>query len=285
MIRDGLSGALAVSLALGIAELAAAMTAAVPPVIAVGDQLIDYAPGWLTHLVIDILGQSDKPALILAIALATLAAGAAIGVSARPAPARAAAGFAALGLAGGVASALDTPASSPQGAFVAALGPILGAAVGWQSLRLLMRAGTAEDPGPREVQAQPIVRRAPGRRAFLGFATAAAGASATSFIVGRQIAGSSVDVEGQRESIALPDVPQCVSTPLRSEATRMSAATAACSSLTRIAASSLAICPRRAAPSTRTNSPLASCSAVGSSAIVRATAPSPPAAPLRRRSA
>ncbi len=42
--QDGLSGMLAVAVALGLAELVAGFTGAIAPVIAVGDLAIDHAP-------------------------------------------------------------------------------------------------------------------------------------------------------------------------------------------------------------------------------------------------
>lgn len=200
---DGISGVLAVALALGIAELVAGLSGAVAPVIAVGDILIDHAPGWITHLVIDILGKKDKPALVLTVTLVTLAAGGAAGILERSRPPAGRTVLALVGIAGAIAAAVDTPAASFQGTLLAAAGPLAGVFVGWQALRLLLRAGT---PGPATAtaEAQPMTRRVPDRRAFLGFAAATAGASAASFAVGRRISGGAVDVEAQRESVALP---------------------------------------------------------------------------------
>lgn len=208
--RDGLSGALAVAVALGVAELVAGLTGTAAPVIATGGLLIDRAPGWVTHLVINLLGTRDKPALILTVTLAALAAGAAIGIAGRSKPPAGQVGFTVLGALGAIAAAIDTPASSMQASLVAAVGPITGAALGWQALRLLLLAGTLGAPATPE--AQPMTRRLPGRRTFLGFAAAAAGASATSFAAGRQIAGKSVDVDAQRRSIALPGAPRTTPT-------------------------------------------------------------------------
>lgn len=204
-IRDGLSGLLAVALALGIAELIAGLTGAVAPIIATGDLLIDHAPGWFTHFVIGLLGKNDKPALITLVTLATLGAGVAIGLVGRSRPFRAQIGFIALGGLGAATATFDTPSSSSQAALVAAFGPVIGATLGWQALRLLLLAGTIEEAtAPAEdTPAQPMTRRVPGRRAFLGFAAVAAGASATSFVAGRKIAGSSVDVDEQRKALAI----------------------------------------------------------------------------------
>lgn len=200
--RDGIGGALAVALALGIAELVAGLTGAIAPIIAVGDLLIDSAPAWITHLVIDVLGKKDKPALVVTVTLAALAAGVVAGIGERSRPPTGRIVLAALGVLGGIAAAVDTSASSSQGALLAAFGPLAGALLGWQALRLLLLAGSPDAAAPAE--AQPMTRRVPGRRAFLGFAAATAGASATSFVAGRRIAGTSVDVEAQRESVALP---------------------------------------------------------------------------------
>ncbi len=211
--RDGLSGLLAVALALGVAELISGITGAIAPVIAVGDLLIEHAPGWVTHLVIDALGKRDKPALILLVTVGSLAAGVAVGIMGRSRPRVGQIGFALLGMLGGLAAAIDTPAAAARGSLVATLGPIVGALVGWQALRLLLRAGTPEVPEvSADTEAQPMTQKRPGRRSFLGFAAAAAGASATSFAAGRRISGSSVDVEAQRESVTLATGPQVTPT-------------------------------------------------------------------------
>ncbi len=197
--QDGLSGMLAVAVALGLAELVAGFTGAIAPVIAVGDLAIDHAPGWATHLVIDTLGTRDKPALILAVTLSTLAAGAAMGVIAHSRPRAGQAGFVALAALGAMATVMDTPVSSDRAPVFAALGPIIGTAAGWQTMRLLLRARRLDVPPPTD--AQPMTQRMPGRRTFIGFAAAAAGVSATSLVAGRRFAGEAVDVEAQRESL------------------------------------------------------------------------------------
>ena len=212
MIRDCLSGLIAVALALGIAELITALTGAVAPIIAMGGLLIDNAPSWVTHLVIDALGTKDKPALVLFVTVATLAAGAGIGIVGRSSDRRARIGFIALGVVGAIVATIDTPASTTQGSLVAAFGPIIGATLGWQAYRLLRLAATPEvtaatDTANADVseatRAQSMTRRVPGRRAFLGFATVTTGASAAAFVGGRKIAGSSVDVDAQREALSL----------------------------------------------------------------------------------
>ncbi len=205
--RDGLSGVLAVAVALGVAELVAALTDTIPPVIAVGHLLIDNAPAWFTHLVIDALGTRDKPALILLVTTASLAVGAAAGLLQRRRPPLGQVSLGALGVVGAIASVIDTPAATTQASLIAAFGPIIGVTLGWQALRLLLLAGTLDTPEPgapsESATAQPMTRRVPGRRAFIGFAAAAAGASATSFVAGRQIAGSLVDVDEQRAALAI----------------------------------------------------------------------------------
>ncbi len=216
--RDGLSGVLAVAVALGIAELVAGLTGMITPVIAVGGLLIDNAPTWFTHLVIDALGTRDKPALILLVTTATLASGAAAGILQRSRPPAGQIIFGAIGVLGALAAVVETSASTTLAFLIAAFGPIIGVTLGWQALRLLLLAGTFDEPttelaasdaAPAETPpAQSMTRKVPGRRAFLGFAAAAAGVSATSFVAGRQLVGSSVDVDEQRKALALDAGPQ-----------------------------------------------------------------------------
>ncbi|HIE66609.1 MAG TPA: oxidoreductase, partial [Acidimicrobiia bacterium] len=80
MVRaTSVAGVLAAGMALAVAEAVAAITGGPSLVVAVGDLVVDLAPGWLVRRTIDLLGTSQKPALLTGIVVVTLLAGAVLG--------------------------------------------------------------------------------------------------------------------------------------------------------------------------------------------------------------
>ncbi|MEZ4504182.1 MAG: molybdopterin-dependent oxidoreductase [Dehalococcoidia bacterium] len=196
--RDAIAGFLAAGVALGVAELVAGLTGGTSLIVAVGNVVVDNTPGSLVKAAIDALGSNDKPALLLTITVVALLLGAALGPAAGRRPSIGAAAFAVFGLIGAMAGAAE-PFTSTFGAFLTAG---LAAAAGFLSLRVLLEAAA-----PREVAPEPVVmpgRGVAGRRQFLAFGGAAAGAAVASAFVGRRILGPSVDVEAQRSAVVLP---------------------------------------------------------------------------------
>jgi DMSO/TMAO reductase YedYZ molybdopterin-dependent catalytic subunit len=141
-----LSGLLAAGVALGVAELAAALAGGnASPVIAVGGTLIDAAPVWLKEFAISTFGTNDKPVLLGSVlgVLALLAALAGALAVRRPVV-----GLVGVGLLGvvGAVTAVGRPASSA----LAAVPSLVGAVVGGLALLALLsplrpRASAVED--------------------------------------------------------------------------------------------------------------------------------------------
>jgi DMSO/TMAO reductase YedYZ molybdopterin-dependent catalytic subunit len=141
-LRDGLAGALAAALGLGVSELVAGVFPGVPSLIeGLGNLVVDNVPPPVKDWAIVVFGTNDKLALLIAIALVTLLAGSVVGALARRKFGVAIGVFVAFGVFAAFASALD-----PQVSTAAAAAPaFVAAAVSLVALRRLYRAG---EPGP-----------------------------------------------------------------------------------------------------------------------------------------
>ncbi len=196
-IRDMLSGVLAAAVALGVAELVAAVLGTTSLVVAVGDYVVDHSPGDLTKAVIDALGTKDKPALLLGIVVSSLGVGALLGPAAGRRFGAGIAGFAIFGVVGAFAGA-----RLPQGdAAASAVVAIAAAASGTYSLRLLLAAGRTDAIDEIEM---PSEGSRGSRREFFRAAAAVGGVAAASAVVGRQVIGPRVDIEAARDAVVLP---------------------------------------------------------------------------------
>ncbi len=190
MLASGvLSGLLAAAVALGVAELIAGITGPQgSPVVAVGGTAIDMTPIPVKDFAIAHFGSHDKTALMAGILVLLAAFAAVIGVLALRWPAAGLAGLAVFG-ALGITAALTRPAAGAADV----LPTLAGVAVAAVTLTLLVRAarGTRPDIPPTGVATDTsVVPRAsvigesedapgtvPGRRRFLTFLTAGAGAA------------------------------------------------------------------------------------------------------------
>ena len=206
--RDAIAGFLAAAVALGVAELLAGITGGTSLIIAIGDVVVDRTPGSVVKAAIDALGSKDKPTLLLTITLASLLLGAALGPVAGRRPSVGTLGFLGFGLVGALAGAAE-PFTSTVGAFLTAG---IAAAAGLASLRVLLEVASA---GLEPASATPVMpgRGVAGRRQFLAFGGAAAGAAAASAFVGREVLGPSVDVEAQRSAVVLPSAGSVTTLP------------------------------------------------------------------------
>ena len=199
---DALAGALAFVLTASLAELLAAAISIVSPRLAVGDAVIRLSPASAVHFAISTLGTYDKPVLLATIVAITIAFGAVVGVIARSRPEAAAYGF---GLWWAVcAVAVWADHTQPAAAAMITAFPALA---GFAALRLLQQR--ADVNAYLEADADTAVlgdprRRVPDRRAFLGLATASAGASVAALFGARGLRGGDVDVEAARQAITLP---------------------------------------------------------------------------------
>ena len=206
--RDGLSGLLAVAVALGLAELLAALFGITAPVAAVGDYIVDRSPGSLTKVVIEALGTRDKPALLLGIVVSSLALGALLGAAAGRRFIAGVAGFVAFGIVAALAGARLPQAAAVVPVLVAFAAAGSGIAV----LRVLLAVAT---PGPAEHAVEmPSEGSRGSRREFFRVAAAAGGGAAALAVMGRWVIGPRVDVEAARRAVVLPTTaPSTPATP------------------------------------------------------------------------
>ncbi len=183
MVRaTSVAGVLAAGMALAVAEAVAAITGGPSLVVAVGDLVVDLAPGWLVRRTIDLLGTSQKPALLTGIVVVTLLAGAVLGRVVVDGRRTGRAAFMGFGLVGAGAAAWS---GSPfSGLVTGAIAAALGIAALEAGLRRVPAAGPLTgDPAvgpPADVPFQDPRVKASTRR---GFITYAAGMSVTAGVV------------------------------------------------------------------------------------------------------
>ncbi len=194
--RAALAGAVAAGVALGMVELAAGVLPNVPSfVVAIGDVVIDWSPGWFVRFGVENLQANDKPGLIFGIVVASLLIGVNLGLLARRHFGAAAAGFVVFGILG-VAAANRLPLTSTAWALVAA---IVGVAAGIGSLRVLLTVATEAPPA----STRAAVDDALGRRTFLVAAGGLALLAGMTALVGRKLLDSAASA-ADRLGIALP---------------------------------------------------------------------------------
>ncbi|MFJ9555400.1 molybdopterin-dependent oxidoreductase [Nocardiopsis sp. NPDC101807] len=128
-------GLLVVGAALGAAQLAAAAVRSSPPVVAVGDAVVDLSPAWLVETAITLFGTADKAVLLAGIAAVLAVSGGALGAVALRRPPVGFAGLAAFAAAGLAATWLRR-ADDPG----AALPVVCAALAGAAALAVLLRS-------------------------------------------------------------------------------------------------------------------------------------------------
>ncbi|MEU8036447.1 molybdopterin-dependent oxidoreductase [Streptosporangium sp. NPDC049078] len=187
-------GVLAAVLALGVAELTAALAGRpeAGPLLAVGSVFIDLSPAWLKDFAIRTFGAADKPVLLLTLAAVIAIASAAIGTAAPRRPRLAIAALLGLAALAG-AAALSRPGAGP----VDVLPAVVGAAGGTFALPYSRRgprprAGGRVTPGDlMRRYGHPVQPPAPvpgaDRRALLTHGAALLGAAVLSGGAGRAI--------------------------------------------------------------------------------------------------
>lgn len=190
---------LAAAVALGVAELAAAIAGTPSLIIAVADVVVDVTPGAVVKAAIEALGTNDKPFLLATVTVASLAIGALLGPLAAQRQRGGIAAFAIFGAVGALAAMRD-PLTPPA---LAALVAAASASAGLVTLRVLL--GAAHIEAGADTPALPG-RGLAGRRRFLTFAGTAAGGAVASALTGRFVIGPGVDVEAQRQSIVFAPI-------------------------------------------------------------------------------
>lgn len=210
-----LAGVLAAGVGLAVAELMAGLSSQVPsPVATVGDVFVDGTPGDLVDVVIRSVGTSDKPLLLAAIVIVTLAVGGRLATASLEKWWIGPLGIGIWTLLAAWAGARDplTPAGGPVAAAMIAGILSLGAFV--MLVRLAARAdGRSWPPGWPESTRRADARVPEGdmtagagdRRAFLRVAGLTAAGAAAAGLAGRRL-GERFSVESARAELALPPV-------------------------------------------------------------------------------
>ena len=175
--RDGLSGLLAVAVALGVAELVAALLGATSLVVAVGDYIIDRSPRELTKAAISALGTREKPALLLGIVVSLLGIGTLLGPVAGRRFIAGIAAFAVFGIAGALIAARMPMADVAASVVIA----IAAAGSGLVALRLLLVVATPVEASGAEMPSRGSRGR---RREFFRVAAAMGGGGGRSGLGG-----------------------------------------------------------------------------------------------------
>ncbi len=206
------SAAVGVAVSLGVAEVVSGLAGgSVPsPVVAVADIVVDRAPGSAVRTGIEIAGTADKPLLLAAVVVASLAIGAYAGTQAarrrRLGRSTAVILGALFGVFGLVAlfAALRQQSTSLPGSLA---GYLAAAAAGLGAARGLITLGTVRGRrgGPDEEAriASPVDSPAT-RRQFLGLAGAGVAFAGTGALGGQRLR-SGASVAASRTTLTLPD--------------------------------------------------------------------------------
>ena len=197
------AGLAAAAISLGVTQLAAAVVGPASDARnAVGSAVVNLTPGPVKEWAIQTFGTSDKTFLTINV-LVVICALAAISAIWERSRRLGTLTLLAAGIAGCVAVLVQTGARPLD-----VIPTVLGTAAGIATLRVLTRqssvfAGTAESGGPESIGAQPDPSR---RRSLqtLGFLGIGAATGVGGLLLGRRLHS----VSGERESLALPAVPQ-----------------------------------------------------------------------------
>ncbi|MFP5345876.1 MAG: molybdopterin-dependent oxidoreductase [Actinomycetes bacterium] len=204
------AGLLAGALALGVAELLAALVSpTASPVLAVGGAFVDATPTWLKNFAVETFGTADKLVLLVGIGVVVALLAGVAGVVASRRWAFGALLVVALGVVAAVAAA-----TRPGAGVLDPAPSLLGAAAGLFALRLMLdrlpgsvphlgshAARADRDPGRAGEETSDAGR---SRRAFLGAAGGTALVAFLSVGAGRLVSGASRSVAAARTALRLP---------------------------------------------------------------------------------
>lgn len=192
-LRDGVSGALAAGLGLGISEFLAGVFVDFPSLMeSIGNVVVDNVPPAVKEWAIETFGTSDKLALLIGISATTLLIGAVVGVLARKRFSIAVIVFSLFGVVAALAAIAD-PQVSP---FAAIVPSAVAAVVGLATLRMLYNLsepGTAADDETDH-----------SRRNFILGAGTVLGVMALTAGFGRALIEASKRAVAGREEVVLP---------------------------------------------------------------------------------
>ena len=202
-------GLLTVGAALGAAELTAASARTTPPVVAVGDAVVDSSPPVAMEYAIELFGTADKLVLMIGVLVVLSAAGALLGVLSLRRPPVAFTGLFLFGAAGVLALFLRRdddpwailPVVVAVAAGAAALGLLLWSLPGVPRGRERGEPGAPSDSGA--LVPAPVPERGQRRRGFVLTAAGVLAVSGTAGALGRWLP-SVLEGPGSRESLPLP---------------------------------------------------------------------------------
>jgi DMSO/TMAO reductase YedYZ molybdopterin-dependent catalytic subunit len=201
-VRDGLAGAAAAGLALGVSELAAGIFSGLPSLVeGVGNWVIDVVPKPIKDWAITTFSTNDKLALLIGMTVVVILVGAVVGVAARKRFEVAIVAFIGFGVLGALAASRD-PALSLG---IAMISGGLAAITGLVTLQWLLglspqpAVGDGADPAPDV-----------SRRSFVVGVSAALGVAVLSAGVGRALLERGKRVLAGRTEVVLPSPAQAV---------------------------------------------------------------------------
>ena len=201
-----LAGFAAAGVALGFGQLIEGISDTIPGlVLAVGELVIDYTPGWAAEESIESLGSAGKGNLLRGVTIVSFLLAGMLGEQALKRGDRfGVAGFAAFGLLGGWAVARN-----PQSPFVASwFWSLVAAGLGILTLRFLLKIArnTVDVPADSsdELQLASPLNPPHSRRAFMGWSAGAGAAALTGVGVGRAAEGTGAG-DLARAEVVLPE--------------------------------------------------------------------------------
>ena len=196
--REALTGLLTAGLALAVGEFGAGVSRSlVSPVAAVGNLIVDRAPGSVVRTSIRLLGTAQKPMLLAGIVLCALGLGALL---TRRSPAALRLGLVGFGLFGGWAMA-RAPLASETGSWLLAAGMVVVGLIGL-GLRPGSPVSDPADGSPRGPSHEDPRIKYADRRGFLAYAGGMGGTA-----VGLLAAGRLVEDRSARELRARVQIP------------------------------------------------------------------------------
>ena len=191
-------GVLAAGVALGVAELLAAVFGpGSSPIVAVGGAVVDASPEWLKSFAIRTFGEEDKLALLIGIGVVLTIAVAIVGAAAWRRPRLGIAACVVLG-AIGAAAAVTRPAND----LIDAIPSIVGAAVGVLTYRMLREAAGLPTADTSDETPAPSIRGY-DRRRFLQAGFAAAGVTVVAGGLGRLLTSRATAADS-RAAVQIP---------------------------------------------------------------------------------
>ncbi|MEE3354516.1 MAG: molybdopterin-dependent oxidoreductase, partial [Actinomycetota bacterium] len=195
-VTAALLGTAVAALALALGEFVGVALGGLSLVAAVGDVVVDLAPGWFVRWMIGLLGAVQKPALLTGVVLLVLGAGAGTGIRARSAQGPVGVAYVVFGLVGVIAAA--RAGSTLVGLVAASTAVMVGLFALRRGVGLLAFAPVEDGNSPFEDPRDKVA----SRRGFLTYASGMALAAGALGFGSRFVADQGV--EEMRRQVAIP---------------------------------------------------------------------------------